>query len=342
MASKLRLVFGTLFFVLMFVHLASVAALPFMGSYDGWSSRWIDGRPAIVSVDRDGPATGLQAGDVILAINGVNPQKQPSILNLNRSISAGTTYSMTVRRDQQQLELTLHTAPLRLNLLSYALTAIVSLLFLLTGLIVFVLKPGDKQAWLLALMLGMYTAINNSNIDGLPLWLIEIVRFAKLSGLWFVPIFVHFFLYFPDRSPLLKRFPKLLAGVYALFLICVLPGFATERVSPAIASWLRSTWLFQQRWYGLLGMIVLVGLLFFGLVVLAINYRAASAADRRRLRVVAAGSGAGFFNLFLMPLGEFFGLKQMFPTVWSYLDFTLVFTLPLVPLSFAYAIIRHQ
>ena len=342
MASKLRLVFGTLFFVLMFVQLTAVALLPFKGSYDGWSSRFTDGRPTIISIDRDGPATDLQVGDVILAINGINPQKKPSILNLSRTVSAGTTYTMTIRRNQQQLELTLHTAPLQLNLPSLVLTALVSLLFWLTGVIVFGLKPNDKQAFLLALMLGAYTAINGSNIDGLPSWLTEIVRFGKFVGLWFVPIFVHFFLYFPDRSPLLKRFPKILPVVYALFLIFVLPGFAVERVPYVVAAWLRSIWLFQQRWYGLLGMIVLIGLLFFGLVVLAINYRAASLADRRRLRVVAAGSGAGFFNLFLMPFGEFFGLKDMFPTVWGYLGFTLIFTLPLVPLSFAYAIIRHQ
>ena len=342
MANKLRLLFGTLFFVLMFVQLAAVAVLPLMGSYDGWSSRFVSGRPAIISVDRNGPATDLQVGDVILAINGINPQKQFSILNLNRTISAGTAYTMTILRNQQQLELTLHTAPLRLNWLSFVLTGSVSLLFWLTGVIVFGLKPNDKQAFLLALMLGAYTAVNGSNIDGLPSGLIDIVRFGKFVGLWFVPIFVHFFLYFPEPSPLLKRFPKILPIVYALFLIFVLPGFAIERVPSGIAAWLRSTWLVQQRWYGMLGMIVLVGLLFFGLLVLAINYRAASRADRRRLRVVAAGSGAGFLNLFLMPLGEFFGLKDMFPTVWGYLDFSLVFTLPLVPLSFAYAIIRHQ
>ncbi len=342
MTNRLRLVFGTLFFVLMFVHLAAVALLPFRGSYDGWSSRFVNGHPNIISVDRNGPATELQVGDVILAINGIIPQKQPSIVNLSRTISAGTTYIMTIRRNQQQLELTLRTAPLRLNLVSIIPMALINLLFWLTGVIVFGLKPNDKQAFLLALMLGTYTAVNGSNVDGLPSGLIEIVRFGKLVGLWFVPIFVHFFLYFPEPSPVLKRFPKILPLVYALFLIFVLPGFAIERVSLTIAFWLRSIWLLQQSWYGMLGMIVLVGLLFFGLVVLAINYRAASLADRRRLRVVAAGSGAGFLNLFLMPLGEFFGLKAMFPTIWGYLDFTLIFTLPLVPLSFAYAIIRHQ
>ncbi|MDX2042427.1 MAG: SpoIIE family protein phosphatase [Acidobacteriota bacterium] len=342
MTNRLRLVLGTLFFVLMFVQLAAVATLPLRGSYDGWSSRWTDGQPTIISVDRNGPATDLQVGDIILAINGVNPKKQSSILNLSRSFPAGTIYTMTIRRNQQQLELVLATAPLRINWLSFATFALINLLFWLIGLTVFVLKPNDKQAFLLALMLGTYTAVNGSNIDGLPSGLIEIVRFGKLVGLWFVPIFVHFFLYFPERSPLLKRFPKILLFVYVLFLIFVLPGFAIERVSPGIAAWLRSTWLLQQRWYGMLGMIVLVGLLFFGLVVLAINYRAASLTDRRRLRVVAAGSGAGFLNLFLMPLGEFFGLKDMFPTVWGFLGTSLVFTLPLVPLSFAYAIIRHQ
>ncbi|MBL8190752.1 MAG: GAF domain-containing protein, partial [Acidobacteria bacterium] len=341
MTNRLRLVFGTLFFVLMFVHLAAIAHLPFRGSYDGWSSRFVDGQPKIISVDRNGPAANLQVGDVILDINGISPHEKPSILNLSRTVSAGTTYTMTIRRNQQQFELTLLTEPLRVNF-SFVPMALINLLFWLIGVTVFALKPNDKQAFLLALMLGAYTAVNFSNIDGLPSGLIEIVRFGKFVGLWFVPIFVHFFLYFPEPSPVLKRFPKILLLVYALFLMLVLPGSAIERVPPNIAAWLRSIWLLQQTWYVTLWMIALVGLLFFGLVVLAINYRAASQADRRRLRVVVAGSGAGFFNLFLMPVGEFFGLRDMFPTLWGYLNFTLIFTLPLVPLSFAYAIIRHQ
>ncbi len=342
MANRLRLALGALFFLVMFIHWGAVAYGPFLGSYDGWSSRWTDGRPIIISVDGKGPASQLQVGDVILALNGVNPQRQPSILNLNRSVPAGTAYSMTISRNQQKLEISLQTVPRVVNLFQVALMPLINLLFLFTALIVFALKPADKQAWLLALMLGSYTAILGGTVDGFPQEIVEIVRFAKLIGLCFIPILVHFFLYFPDRSPVLKRFPRTLLIVYGLFSLFVLPTFGPERLPTVIAAWMRSTWLLHQRWFGLLGMVFTVGLLFFGLVVLAINYRAATPADRRRLRVVVAGSGAGFFNLFLMPLGEFSGLNSVFPLVWQCLDLMLLFTLPLIPLSFAYAIIRHQ
>ena len=75
---------------------------------------------------------------------------------------------------------------------------------------------------------------------------------------------------------------------------------------------------------------------------MAVNYRAADARSRRKLRVVMVGSGAGFLNVFLRQFGYFVGLANAFPTLWRWFDNCLLFTLPLIPLSFAYAIARHQ
>jgi len=56
--------------------------------------------------------------------------------------------------------------------------------------------------------------------------------------------------------------------------------------------------------------------------------------------VVLVGSGAGFLNLVLLPLGQLMGLNS--PTLWRWLGAVLLFTVPLIPLSFSYAIIRHK
>src|SRR5262245_40433064 len=43
-----------------------------------------------------------------------------------------------------------------------------------------------------------------------------------------------------------------------------------------------------------------------------------------------------------MPLGELVGLNRALPTLWGWLDRGLLFTMPLIPGSFTYAITRHQ
>ncbi|MGE0886406.1 MAG: SpoIIE family protein phosphatase [Blastocatellales bacterium] len=344
MTNKIRPVSGAAFFTLMFAHLVLLFFAPYFGSYDGWTARMQRESAEITSVDEKGPATDLRRGDEIVAINGIKPKDYPQILNLSRRIRSGTSYTMTVRRQGQLLNFNLHTVRHRVGiLLTNSILSFINLLFLITGLVIFLLKPADKQAWMMALMFGTYTAlINNGMIEGLPEWLLNVFRLAKLVGLFFLPVFVHFFAIFPVRSPLLKRFPKLLYFVYALFLFFVFPVFSPERLPNSIRDWLKGLWIYHQQWFGASGMILAVGMMFFGLLLLALNYKVGDPNDRRRLRVLMVGSVAGFFNLALMPMGEFFGLSLIFPKTWMYLDRALILTLPLIPISFAYAIIRHQ
>lgn len=344
MANKKRLIWGAIFFALMFTHLGVLFFAPYFGSYDGWNARMQRDLAKITSVDEKGPAVDLQIGDEIIAINEIKPKDYPQILNLSRRIRPGTYYTMTVSRQGQLLNFNLRTVRHSVGiLLTNSTLTFINLLFLVTGLVIFLLKPSDKQTWLLALMLGTYTAlINNNMIEGVHGILLNSFCLAKLVGLFFLPVFIHFFAIFPVRSPLLKRFPRLLHFVYIIFLLFVFPVFTPDRLPDPIRNWLKGLWIYHQQWFGVLGMILAVGMMFFGLFLLALNYKAASPNDRRRLRVLMIGSGAGFFNLALMPMGEFFGLSLTFPKTWMYLDRALILTLPLIPLSFAYAIIRHQ
>jgi serine phosphatase RsbU (regulator of sigma subunit) len=55
-----------------------------------------------------------------------------------------------------------------------------------------------------------------------------------------------------------------------------------------------------------------------------------------------AGSAAGFLNLLLLIMGDPTGLQGRMPTLWSWFEKCIYVTLPLVPLSFVYAIVRHK
>lgn len=78
-----------------------------------------------------------------------------------------------------------------------------------------------------------------------------------------------------------------------------------------------------------------------GLAALLIGYRAAGKAARRKLRLIVAGSGADVLNLILLVIWENF-FQTRFPNGNDFLRPPLLLTLPLIPLSFAYAIWRHQ
>jgi serine phosphatase RsbU (regulator of sigma subunit) len=87
---------------------------------------------------------------------------------------------------------------------------------------------------------------------------------------------------------------------------------------------------------------VVVGYMISGLAALIVNYRAADANNRRRTRVVVVGCIAGGLSLLIGLARGWFGLGRKYPGFFDLMDYVYPVTLPLIPLSFAYAIARHQ
>src|SRR5262249_60850270 len=117
MTIRQRRWLGLIFFALMFGNLCvSVYSLwrnnlsLVTGSYDGWTAKLLTNeRVEIVSVDKDGPATELRAGDEVVSLNGLTLQDDPHILNNSRRIPPGAHTKMVVRRQGQLLEFDLAT-----------------------------------------------------------------------------------------------------------------------------------------------------------------------------------------------------------------------------------------
>lgn len=163
---------------------------------------------------------------------------------------------------------------------------------------------------------------------------------AIAVGNQFYPLFVHFFLIFPERSRLLRRWPRLEIWLYLPSLLAFLFALVSPRISMDVVIWLA-----RFRWTEHLTNIAWAvddAYLAAGLICLAINYRAVSVNDRRRLRVVMAGSAAGFLSLFLLFIGGVTGFQSRMPTLWSWFYKAFTITFPLIPLSFVYAIVRHK
>lgn len=312
------------------------------GSDDGWRGSGVYGEYFINEADPKGPAKELRKGDRITAINGVDLAIDPRMINLSRRVPPGTHYTMTVLRNGQELTFTLQT--FQRPPAEFPWSRFVPILFWLTGLFVFLLKPEDQQARLLALMLGSFSGLlgGGVNLDALPEWLAWPVGLARIAGLCALPLLLHLFLVFPQPSPLLRRWPRLTKWLYAP-LIFVLLSFGLGRLPSHVAQWL----VIRLRWpleHGLVpaAFIALLGYIAAALVCLWLSYRTADVAGRRRLRVVMWGSLLGFGSLFLVLVMEFTGTQQSHKTIWDWLQFSTIFALPLVPLSFAYAIVRYR
>lgn len=316
------------------------------GSFAGWYVKNREPGVFLVrEVDQNGPATALRVEDFIVAINGKLVNDHADVINEERRLPPGSPYSMTVRRDDQDMTFQWNTVA-RLPL-PFPWPRLIWLFFLLSGLTVLLLRPDDQAAWLLALMLGCFSGLLGGGFEEeiVSKWLQYLASFARIGGLFAAPLIFHLFLYFPSPSPWLRRWPSLPTWLYLPFILFSLPLFGVSRLplewSTKIFTWPPMVWLLGHGLYWV-AFVPLEIYVIAALVCLVISYWTADAAARRRLRVVTLGSLIGFGNLFLILVMEATGMKESFKTLWDWLTMLNLFTLPLVPLSFGYAIIRHR
>jgi len=347
MTRRFRLVWGGLFFALMFVDTGASFYSNWLektrSSLRGWEAMEINGKPVIYRVDRQARATELRAGDEIVQLKGHSPNVFPPLYQDRCDVPTGTGYTLVIRREGETKELALSTFAFPLSeWVADEATNLIHLVFLVIALTVFLLKPYDQQAWLLALMLGTFVGLFQGFAFQLSGWLLWTVILARIVGLFFLPIFFHFFLIFPDRGPWLRRFPRLELLLYLPFVLTILPFFGLRRVEAYLNIEGLADRMPAKGLLGVSAMIFVIGYLVAGLVAMVGNYSAADADARRKIRFVVAGCSAGILNLLLIVLGEFVGIERTNPQRYDLVRMPLLVTLPLIPLSFAYAIIRHR
>lgn len=356
MDRRIRAALVALFLALMLVYVGVNAYRRYLGARgeDGWYSASEEGRSEIIDVLRGGPAEGLlERGDELLAINGAGGFDEGDAVNEQmRRVAPGEPYTMLVRRGGQVREVTLRTRPATLAWLfnNYAIKLLTPLSFLLTAIIVFLLKPFDKEAVLLVVLLSVFPALPGgffAGFAGLPvalawmLWAARVISYALFSI-----VFTHFFLVFPESkgftSPILRRFPRLERGLYLLLIFFVPFGVLVVLANSGKFDELGGNLGRAVNLFFLVGAVAGLGSIVVGLVSLILNYRRSDEASRRKMRVVLVGSLVAFVPLLTMLIFETFDLISYVRPFSRWLDYLLYFLLPLVPLSFAYAIVRHK
>lgn len=350
--KRLKLILGAVFFTLLFistgVNMYRGLAVLSLKSDPGWVANQIGSRLFIVQVAPN-VANQLQFGDEIISLNR-QPIKDPfDILTVFQNTRPGEIYQIEIRRNGQTRSFSFQTVSILTTdwVAMVAAYLLIPAIFIITGFVVFLLKPHDKQARLLALMFGMFIGAltaTSPSFAGVPSWLMIIMLTVQIVSLFLWPVFFHFFLIFPEPSPLLRRFPRLTFYLYAPHLMIIFPYFTILNLLAAYGrediylSFVRTFSSIQSA-----GIALLVLYVAGGLFSLMMNYRQASRASRRKMRVVVAGSIAGFLPMFiLLGMAFIFNLTTTNPRLEQWLAIIAFLAFPLFPLSFAYAIVRHQ
>ncbi len=300
--------------------------------YDGITSRPQGNHLLISNVAPNSPAqqAGLRPGDLILGIAHQIVQYPADAGNVLMHQKIGRTVPYLIKRNENIFTVSLTLGKYRLAGVSYYYYAAIGLIFFLVGLLVFLFKSEDPSAILFFLMSIMFFLFLVCSLRPHSYyWVDWFVHTAGTFSLFLMPaFFLHFFLIFPQPVSLLSRKRVLLWALYLLPAVFFLPNFLSLFLHGIHALSSVGNW---PSW-ALLALYFLAGLFIFARSFV----KSDDPRGRRKLRVILWGLFFGLvpFLIFGVILGSFVGNTR----------YLLAGVLPmvLVPISFAYAIIRFQ
>lgn len=318
----------------------------------GWNASPSEpGGPELVNwVEAGGPAAAdLQVGDELIAINGQNVERSDyRTENVFRRIGRDDPYTLTVRRDGRTRDVTLRRD--RISLVKRLFTSggfatlLSSAVFLLVGIAVFAVKPEDKQALLLALWLVLMASAFSlpQPFEGTAWWFRSLIVFGQTTKALAPSFLLHLFLVFPEPSPILKRRPRLERYLYLPTLLLVILPVTYMMILWAVAPEELFTFRLRHPLVGRISAVVLPATVILALVALILSYRRAGQVSKRKLRIVLVGSLVAIvpFVAWLLILALLRPARgSWIPNVgWVIANLLMM----VMPLSFAYAIVRHQ
>ncbi len=306
------------------------------------------GRRFVVTVGQvrpAGPAASLRMGEEILALQGQGLHGQEDVWSFFLHRPPGP-YRITVRREGGPLTLALEAPPYEWGWsMSLGLSRVaVHLLFALAGLLVFLLRPEGKSGLLLSLAFILFVPGSTLSLSPEKLGLLTrgLMVLSDTLSFLFWPVLLHFLLVFPEPSPVVRRWPWIERALY-LPTLAVMLAAAPIAVLDLVDRDLMWGAVRNAEWFSWLVGALWIPSTLFGLAVLLTSYASATVASRRKLRVAVVGTVAGFLPLLvLLVTHAVFDVRQMPLWVIRTLALAATLALPLVPLSFGYAIFRHQ
>ncbi len=349
MIKRLKLLSGFALFAVMTLYWATASWLSLATLWHtsdcGLETKLLDNKVIISGINLEDYSPVLHPGDEIVGIRGRGQNSAQSLLDGTITAKPGSETVLLVKCEGNVYEVPVTTQSLPLSRwVREVVGTFAPWTFLLTGLIVFLLRHNEPQAWLLAMLLGAFVGLFKVGFDPqtMPKWVMLVNSLAHIAGTVSTPLFAVFFIVFPERDVWLRRWPNLLLWLFVPFLLFVLPvnilGYSQPYSDPIFD-------LFPKWFLRRLNLVLLsfaLGYLIVGLIALVRRYRFADQSARRKLQLIVAGCSLGILNIVIVIALQTFGLTERWKETNDWLQFMANFTLPLIPISFAYAIIKHQ
>ena len=304
--------------------------------YDGVT--WIDTDHGIQArnVAANSPAshTAIRTGDILLAFNGVAISRAAEVPRRLDRAGLWTQVHYKLSRNGEEFETPLVTAPAEKPVATENYLRVVGLLYLFIGLFIFIRRwnaPRAVHFYIFCLASFILWSFHFSGKLDTFDW--EVYWSEIVARLLVPALLLHFALVFPGRTESRLRTTAKLLAVYSLPLALLLIHVSTALNALGFVPWLGAYILLEKLEFGCLGAcFVAAGLVFYR------NYREApSGVLRQQLKWLTGGTLAGSLPVSLLYiLPRVLGLT---PPAWMKLT---VVSLVLIPLCFAYAIIRYR
>jgi PAS domain S-box-containing protein len=304
--------------------------------YDGVT--WIDTEHGIqaLHVAPNSPATraDIRAGDTFLTFNGVAATKATDVARRLDRAGLWSQVRYKLSRNGQEFEAAVLTAPSEKPLNTENYLRIVGLIYLFIGVFIFIRRwnaPRAVHFYVFCLASFILWSFHFSGKLDTFDWE---VYWAEIAARLLVPgLLLHFALVFPGRTESTLRTSSKLLAVYLLPLTLLMLHVSAALNAQGFKPWLGSYLLLNNLEFAFLaGCFLTAGLVFYR------SYREApSGVLRQQLKWLTGGTLVG-----CLPVSLFYILPRMFDFAlpqWMKLS---VLSLVLIPLCFAYAIIRYR
>ena len=278
---------------------------------------------------------GIRVGDTLLAFNGAPISRGIEVTQQLYRAGLWSQVHYKLLRNGQEFETPLVTAPAEKPLSAENYLRVVGLLYLFIGLFIFIRRWNAPRAvhfyiFCLAsfILWFFHYSLKLDTFDWEIYW-------SEIAARLLVPaLLLHFALVFPGHTESKLRANAKLIAVYLLPLALFLVHVSTGLNALGFVPWLGSYFLLNKLEYGYLALsFVVAGLIFYR------SYReAASGVLRQQLKWLTAGTFLGCLPASLLYVFPVVILDA--PTKSWMLVSTL--SLVLIPLCFAYAIIRYR
>lgn len=305
-------------------------------AYDGVT--WIDTEHGVQArhVAPNSPAsyTAIHEGDILLTFNGAAISRATEVARLLDRVGLWTQVRYKLSRNGQEFEAPLVTATAEKPLATENYLRAVGLLYLFIGLFIFIRRwnaPRAVHFYIFCLASFILWSFHFSGKLDIFDWEIY---WSEIAARLLVPaLLLHFALVFPERTESRMRTTAKLAAVYLLPLALLLVHLSTALNALGFVPWLGSYMLLEKLEFGYLATyFIAAGLVFYR------SYREApSGVLRQQLKWLTGGTLAGSLPVSLLYI--FPPVLNLSTPAWMTLT---VMSLVLIPLCFAYAIIRYR